>query len=352
VRERPSLRTGWLASCNVLRRWPLLWLIAALVLTACAALGHFASMGPGLALAAAEPILVAALSAAAFAIATLRRRKRLATQRPRDWLASLPSDLSLGARAATVPAVIWGGVALVVTAAAIGARLPVSVCGTLLAASAAGCLLASAVLAILSSLATRSSRSRRNGAPSRLTLPPSQFVLPPSRYAIVRRPRRTWASDPKLLPLAYWPTAQAKFWDRPKVRARTLILLLFALPLGVTGAVALAAAVVWLIVLHMVNLLLGLIRSAFAASWWLAPTAVGRLRFGAALAHRGLVAEIASCALLVGMSYAVGGAPAFHRALPPAVGWIGVACVLSATACLMALRTQSVARSVLHRWMH
>jgi len=119
-------------------------------------------------------------------------------------------------------------------------------------------------------------------------------VLPPSRYAIVRRPRRTWASDPKLLPLAYWPTAQAKFWDRPKVRARTLILLLFALPLGVTGAVALAAAVVWLIVLHMVNLLLGLIRSAFAASWWLAPTAVGRLRFGAALAHRGLVAEIAS----------------------------------------------------------
>lgn len=340
----PALRSGWFVCCNLVRRWPLLGFGGALVLAAGAGLGLVAEVRGLLASAAAAPILVTAASAVVFGTAALRRRRRLAIQRHRDWLAPLPSDLPLTVRAASVPAVVWSGIALWVIAAAIGARLAASAAAVLLAASAAGCGLAVVAVAIFSGFASRSSRSRSDGGVSR-------FAPPPSRYAIVRRPRRAWASRPRLLPLGYWAPALAKFWDRPKVRARSLVLLLLALPLEVTGAVALAAAALWLIVLHMVNLLLGVVRAAFAASGWLAPTPLRPLRFSVALSHRALMAEIASCALLVAMAYAVGGVPALARALPPAIGWIGAACAVSAIACGLALRTPSVANSVLHRWM-
>lgn len=341
----PSLRAGWLVCWNVTRRWPVLAWVAALVLAASAALGRLAVVSDALRLAAASPILVAGASAVVFATAVLRRRSRLIRQRHRDWLAPLPSDLSPGTRAASKPALAWTGVALVIVAAAAGARLPASASESLLAATAAGCVLALVAIALFSLGARLTLRSRRKGGPS-------EFVPPASRYAIVRRPRRAWASHPKIVPLGYWPSAQAKFWNRPKVRARSLVLLLLGLPLEVTGAVALAAAAVWLLMLHMVNLLLGIVRSAFAASWWLAPTPIGLARFSVALSHRALLAEIASCALLVGMTDGIGGAAALERALPPAMAWIGATCAVSAAACVLARRNRQVARSVLHRWMH
>lgn len=344
VHERPSLRIGWLVCWNLVRRWPLLGWAAALVLAGCAAVGRSAAVRHGLASAATAPILVAGASALVFATALLRRRSRLSRHRHRDWLAPLPNDLALGVRAASLPAAAWSGAALAIVAAAAGAGLPVSVIESLLSASAAGSLLAAAAISIFSALARLSARSRRDSAFAR-------HVPPPSRYTIVRSPRRAWASHPRLLPLGYWAPAQAKFWNRPKVRARSLVLLLLALPLEVTGAVALAAAAVWLLLLHMANLLLGIVRSAFAASSWLAPTTVGLVRFSVALSHRALLAEVASCALLVGMTYAIGGAAALHRALPPAIAWIAAACAVSAAACVLALQTHQVARSVLHRWM-
>ncbi|MGH8219893.1 MAG: hypothetical protein ACREUT_15220 [Steroidobacteraceae bacterium] len=314
-------------------------------LIACAALGRIAAVDGALASAAAVPLVVAIVSALLFGMAAQRRQTRLTSARHRDWLAALPNDVSLTARAANVPAMVWAGIALAVVAAMAGAGLPASRIGTLLLASAAGCLIAAGTVAIFAfGGAAVASRSRRAVASSR-------YVSPPSRYAIVRRPRRAWATHPKLHPLGHWPLAQAKFFDRPTVRARSLVFLLMSLPLGITGPVALAAAAVWLITLHLVNLLLGIVRVAFVASWWLAPTPVGVVRFTAAAAHRVLLAEIAACALLVGMLYAIGGAPALERALPPAIAWIVVVCLLGAAACVLALRTSSVARSVLHRWM-
>jgi hypothetical protein len=343
--ERPSIRVGRLVCRNAVRRWPLLGVSVALALVASAALGHFPSVGHALVSAAAAPVVVAGISAVLFGTATLRRRKRLASHRYRDWLAALPNDLPLAARAAGVPTVVWSGVVLATMAAAAGAKLSASASGALLAASAAGCLSAAAAVAIcVSGGASLSLRLRR--APDR-----SRYTTPASRYAIIRRPRRAWATNPRLLPLGYWPLAQTKFWDRPKVRARSLALLLVALPLDVTGAVAVAAAAVWLITLHLVNLLLGAMRVAFAASRWLAPTPVGLVRFTVAVSHRALVAEVASCALLIGMIYAIGGAATVQRSIAPAIGWIGTACALSVAACVLALRTRSVARSVLHRWM-
>ena len=343
--RRPSLQVGWLVCRNAVQRWPLIAVGIALTLLALAALGRFTALSRALDSMAASPAVMAVVSAVVFAAVLMRRRRGLASERHRDWLAALPTNLPLTLRAAGPPAVVWIGLMLGLVAAAAGAGLSASATVSLPLASAIGCLIAAAIVGVSGALrADRSSlEGRADGA--------SRDGPPPSRYANVRRPRRAWATNPRLLPLGYWPLAQAKFWDRPKVRARSLMFLLLALPLGVTGAVALAAAVVWLITLHLINLLLGVTRVAFAASWWLAPTPVRLARFTAAVTHRALVAKIAACTLLVGMGYAIGGTSALDKALPPAIGWIAMICALGAAACALALLTRSVARSVLHRWV-
>lgn len=346
---RPSLRVGWLACRNAVRRWPLLAVGLVVALVACAALGRVAAVGEALAIAASAPVIVGIVSALLFGMATVRRRRRLSAARHCEWLAALPDDVALTTRAAGAPAIVWVGIALAVLAAMGSAALSTPLIGTLLLASAVGCLIAAGTVALFTFGAEAA--ASRVAARSRRGAEPSRYVSPPSRYAIVRRPRRAWATSPKLHPLGYWPLAQAKFFDRPKVKARSLILLLMALPLEVTGPIALAAGAVWLVTLHLLNLLLGVIRVAFAASSWLAPTPVGLVRFMAAVGYRVLLAEIAACALLVAMAYAIGGTVPLGRALPSAIAWIVVVGLLGAAACVAALRTPSVARSVLHRWM-
>lgn len=127
--------------------------------------------------------------------------------------------------------------------------------------------------------------------------------------------------------------------------------MLLAMPLDVAGAVVLVVASAWLLTLHLINLLLSVVRVAFSASWWLAPTPVGTIRFTAAVSHRVLAGQVATGALLVGAAYAIKGAPALRAGLPFAIGWLSAVCLVSAVACAIALRTKSVARSVLHQWM-
>lgn len=135
------------------------------------------------------------------------------------------------------------------------------------------------------------------------------------------------------------------------MRARSLVLLLLALPLDITGAVALAAGAVWLLTMHLMSLLVATVRVAFAAAWWLAPTSVGTARFALTVSHRALLGQIAGCALLVFMAAGVAGPHALGIAVERALIWIAVACMLSAAACLIALRNKSIARSVVHRWI-
>jgi hypothetical protein len=103
--------------------------------------------------------------------------------------------------------------------------------------------------------------------------------------------------------------------------------------------------------LHVINLLGGVVRVAFAASWWLAPTSVGLFRFTAALSHRALAAQLITCALLVCAGDAIAGTPALRTGLVGAGGWLVTVCVVSGVACIVALRTRSIARSALHRWL-
>ena len=343
--QRPFLRVCWLRYHNTMRRWPLVGPACALSLVAIGAIVGFTPLQLGVAAAATHPFAVLAIAALLFAMMIYRRRRRLARTRHRDWLAALPSDSRLTARAACSPFLGWACAACALLTAGVASRLTLVSAANVILASAAGLLAAVAAVAIVALLERW---AERRAKPPRER---SRFVPPASRYAAVHGPRARWATSASLAPLGYWPMAQARFSERPKIRARGLALYFLAVPLDASAAVALAGAVVWLVTMHLVNLLVAVVRVAFAAAWWLAPTPVGTARFTLAVSHRALVGELAGCALLVFIVAGAGGSRAFHGALRSALIWMAAACMLSAAACLVALRSKSVAHAIAHRWI-
>jgi hypothetical protein len=335
---RPTLWAAWLMWRNAWRRWPYACTAATLCVIGLGALGRVPVVKHALATLSSSSADIFTVTAVVLTATILRRWRRLAMDHHRGWLRALPGDLSPTARAALAPLPIWAGVVAVSALVALVANLPLSACALLLAST--GGYLAS-IVAVLMVVGWM-----RWGA-----LGVGTRAAPPSQYAVVRQVRRDWAARPRLASLGYWPVAQAGFWDRPKRRARSLILVLLAMPLGVSGAVVLAVACAWLVLLHLLNLLGAVIRVAFAASWWLAPTPVGVLRFTAAVSHRALGRQFITSAVAVAAIFAVAGAAVGRAALSGASGWLGIACLVSATACVLALGSSSVAESVLHRWM-
>jgi len=342
--RQPSLRVGWLRFSNATRRWPLMASSLALTLLAVGALVRFSPVGHAVVAAARHPIAVLTITGPFFAIAIYRRRRRLGRDRHRDWLGSLPSDLPLMIRALFGPLAGWGCAAFALLTASATAGLPFTRAASLVFAAAGGLSAAAVAVAFIMALQGRRELRVQRTAGS------SKQAMPASQYAAARRPRASWATSASLVPLGYWPMARARFSERPKMRARTLVPLLLCLPLDAPAAVALAAAAVWLLTMHLLSIMVGLMRVAFAAASWLAPTGVGAARFAVAVSHRALASEIATCALLV-LVAAAADHRAFHAALICGMLWTAAACLLSAAACLVALQSHSVARSLVHRWM-
>lgn len=342
--QQPSLRVCRLRFSNAIRRWPFVAPSVALTLLAMGALVRFSPVGHGVAAAARHPIAALTITGLFFGMAIYRRRRRLGRNRHRDWLGSLPSDLPLTIRASFGLLVGWACGAFALFTASTTARLPLMSAAILVLAAAGGLLAGAAGVALILSLEGRRELRLNHAGGS------STQVMPASRYAAARRPRASWATSASLVPLGYWAMARAKFSERPKMRARTLVPLLLGLPLDAPAAVALAAAAVWLLTMHLVSIMVGLVRVAFAAALWLAPTKAGAARFTLAVSHRALASEIVTCALLV-LVAAAARPRAFHVALIFGIIWTVAACLLSAAACLGALQSHSVARSLVHRWM-
>jgi hypothetical protein len=112
----------------------------------------------------------------------------------------------------------------------------------------------------------------------------------------------------------------------------------------------LAGALVWLLILHLINLMRALVHTACEASWWLAPTPLAPPRFALALCHRALLAQSAVWVLLIGLAYVIAGSAAARTsALIGALG-LAVASGLGITLSVLALRGGSKAESMVYRW--
>jgi hypothetical protein len=159
-----------------------------------------------------------------------------------------------------------------------------------------------------------------------------------TQYAIVRRVRERWAVAPRLLPLSYWPVASARALANPQVSMRTMLFVLLALPMGTTGAEAIAIGAAWMVGLYVVLNLIATVRTAFAAGWWLRPTPVRLGQFASTLASRVLLIQIGLFVVALGAMAAIGKPRLFFATVGATVVWLPVYAGVVMLACSVALR--------------
>ncbi len=329
--KRPSYRAAWLQGRNALRRSRAPWFGAIPVLGALALLADSSVAGQFAAVLAEHPSALYVFGVLILAAATLQRKHRLRDVLARSWLAPLPIRVSRMERVAVAMVPLLGALELLLAASIVAGRLPARVSLELLLVLAGGGVTGFAAGWLLP--------QRRSTA------------VRESHYAAVRRARDRWATHPRLLPLGYWAAGQARSWTRPRLTAPWAALVLLALPMGISGAAALAVAGAALVVRHLAVLLLGIVRVAFAAAWWLAPTPIAPLGFMVSVAYLALLKQVAIAALLLCGALALGGAPMLGIGLKMAMIWMLACGAVSALACACALAPGTTASSALHRWL-
>jgi hypothetical protein len=247
------------------------------------------------------------------AAGTSRHKGRVQARLTGSWLAALPVKTPLLQEVSPLPLAVVAPVLLAIGVALIGG-LP--------QADARDTLLAFAGGAICGFIA---------GWHWRRT---ERVATPGSWYASMRRVRGA-AMRPTLLPLGYWALARMRVWGRPQVTARQVLVVLLAVPMGAPAAQALAAVAATLIAWHLLALLAAVMRVAFAAAWWLAPTPIRVGRLTAALVQMAWLRQGAVCALAL-LAVALGKPVLLQRTATLAIGWLALCVISGSVACLIA----------------
>ena len=336
----PSVEVTRLQWRNLWRRWPRAAVALTVAFLALGLLGRIRAVEYLLALSALSPGFGVMLSAMLAGILVLRSGMRLTNDRQHDWLAALPRNLPIALRSSTAALAVLLIAAVLVVDLSLGGQWPAWIALRFMGNLAAGSVLGAGLAAAF--IAAHSRPGRSGGRDAR--------AQPRSRYASGRLARLDAPRRATLLPLGAWPVAEAHFRDRPTIRARSLILLLLAVPIGVSGGTVLAAAAAWLIVLHLINLMRALLRTAFNAARWLAPTAPSPLRFSWALAHRTVGAQALAAALLLAIAAVTRTPSDLRLAALIAAGSLAAGLVLAVAGALLALRSGASRASLLQRW--
>jgi hypothetical protein len=318
VRRRPLLLAGWLRLSNRVRRMKYAWLVALLVLGALVWVITRPEAAATLAFLA-DRWFLGFLGAAIHAGSSVSRRKlRLQAEHENSWLAALPYRVSVPARIA-----FGFGVQLVLIAV---------LCAGIAAASSAPWLDARAAwLGVLGGYVA----GGLAGWFAHVFSPKNAVGV---QYAIVRRVREKWAMAPKLHPLSYWPVAAARAAANPQVSMRTMLFALLALPMGTTGAEAIAVGAAWMVAVYLVLSLVATVRTAFAAGWWLRPTPVESGRFTRTLVSRVLLIQTGVFVAAVLAVAAIGRPQIFYLTVSATIVWLPLYVAVAMVACAVALR--------------
>lgn len=302
-----------------------IFLIVLLALAAACGLAEISQTGLILGWLGGNVIVTALAATCLFALSTSHRRERAVTEAANSWITPLPavSPVSL--------TVIWG--TTVRLALVIAFVVLVSLLGRVDATAAWRLALAMTGGAVLGSLAGRQLRRAADEA--------SGF-----HYARVRRVRARWATNPSLLPLAYWPAAQGRVFSRPKVLSRVAFMTLVTLPLGTPGQVALAVAAASIATVSIASLSLAAIRVAFDAARWLAPTTLRRARFTAAMVWRVILTQALASAVMVFLACAIDLPKALRLGVSLGVGFLIVSLAAASMACAWACHREGLGAAV------
>lgn len=314
VASRPHAAAALLRWMNAYRRGRArILLMLLLVLAAACGLAEIPQTGLVLGWLGSNVVVTFVLAVCLVGLSTTRRRERAAAEAANSWLTPLPAVTPVFRH------VLLGTCARLLLLIAFAALC--CLLGRLDATATRRLALTLLVGTVCGSLAGwRLPRAADDGAPA-------------FHYATVRRVRARWATDPSLLPLSYWPTAQGRIFSRPKVLSRVAFMTLIGLPLGTPGQVALAVAAACIALFSMTSLSLAAVRVAFDAARWLAPSTLRRGRFTAALVWRVILTQAAATAVIVFFACAIDLPRALRLGVMLGIGFLMVSLAVSAVAC-------------------
>jgi hypothetical protein len=296
-------------------------------MAAAAALGLLLRRWGVLTAAQSHPAALAGLSLILLLRTCLHRRQVLQRAVERSWVAALPSSASLPERIALVPLALSFGVTAI---SFLGDPCwPAFEC----AAAVQGGACVGVLLAVL---------------------------LPQRALGSAPQPRTVWLNRPlagtraSLLPLAHWPVGRKQTWARPQVLALGSFVILMGIPMtesqGGFARTAIGTVAVWFVGHHLVTLLLALLRTAFPAARWLAPTPLGGFAFAVFLGYRIWLKEAVAGFLLLCAATVVAPTLSASAGSLIVLAWLAACVVLGVAACHIA-RLTHVLSSPLHRWM-
>jgi hypothetical protein len=123
----------------------------------------------------------------------------------------------------------------------------------------------------------------------------------PGVFRVLTHPREGAA----LAALSYWVMAQARTWTQPRTLARLMMPAMLVLPMELSGNVALALLVVWVLIVYLSALLRAMVNVTYAGAQWLRPTPLGVGRFAWAVSALPLMKQLqwtlVMAALLIGL---------------------------------------------------
>ncbi|MGH8289083.1 MAG: hypothetical protein ACREV7_08650 [Steroidobacteraceae bacterium] len=295
-------------------------LSAALMVAGCAVVAVLPPTGPILGWLGRNWAVAFVITTCVFALFTARRRQRASIEAATSWLAALPAGSPVVMRV-IIATVGW----LIASVAFTGLVWVVGAIERFAFSRLAVSLTAGAIVGFLAGW----------------RLPRAGIGAPGFHYAIVRRPRLNWARAPSLSPLANWPAAQGRIFNRPKKTAPVLLLAMLAIPSsthGAPGQVALAVAGACMALFSVFSLSKAAVRVAFEAARWLAPTTLGPWRFTGALIWRVALTQTAALLVLIFLTSAIDLPRALRVGVPLAALYLGASLAVALAASLLACR--------------
>lgn len=326
-RSRPFLFVPILRWWNIHQRYKGLFPTSLALLSITGVLLTVPIVGRALEAAAQNPIPPFILMAMACAIAAARRKTHLYRSLVDSWLAPLGAPTSLLTRALLPPLMqvlllLWV-VAIPVMSGSLSRMAARTLCAVIIAAYVVG------------SEVGWLSLSRHNKAMS----------SPGFHYVTIRKPRANWAQESRLEPLSYLAVGQARVFAKPNMVAKVMLLVLMALPLGISGEQALTIAAGAWVSLYVGSLILAPLPAAFVAARWLGPTPIRYLKFSFTLGYRALLAQAWTWSWLLFLGYAAGLKGVLRSGFPLSLVSLSVASVIIAGAARFAMKSVGMMRS-------
>jgi hypothetical protein len=271
--RHPLLMTWWLEATAALRQH--IWLTSIVLVAPLAGSSVMAvRFGPELfKLMQGYPVAIDTMVALLASVLTHLSRHHLEAQYSSGWLSSLPVSrreltLTIGLRSILVPVamvVLLIGVALVVRVCVPDAN---TVTAPLIAGMSAGTLL---------------------GALMGWFVPPRSSDRTAPTLLNAATPRSSAVAS--LAALSRWTSLQAKAWLQPRSLARILLPAMLALPMGISGNVAVGLMYVFALLVYLSALLLALRRVIRDGAHWLKPTPLNFRRFAMATLRLPLIQQ-------------------------------------------------------------